>query len=197
MPFTSVHTESNNRSVYTEVSRSVQGKPLPVNGKWIIRERIFLRKRVNRNFTIHHSPFTIHWRRRRPGFSLVEILLTLFFAAVLITILLTSTTTLTTGRRSNLQAIATKIATRDIETLRQTDFNSLPSDTGSTCLQDYAAELAKLPNSCHTRQVVNFQSDPDIKQFTITLTWHDSGQNQCELSICKVQMNALIYKNGL
>ena len=131
------------------------------------------------------------------GFSLVEILLTLFFAAALGTILLTSTGTLSTGYRSNLQSIATKIASKDIENLRKLDFALLPADTGQTCLQDLATDLAKLPNPCHTRQVSNFQNDADIKLITTTVTWYESGAQACALSTCVIKMNTLIYKNGL
>ncbi len=133
----------------------------------------------------------------RPGFSLVEILLTLFIATVLITIVLAVSGSQLTRHKSDLQAIAVKIASKDIETLRQTNFSSLPADSGTTCLQDYASDLAKLPNACHTRNLSNYYGDSDIKQITVTITWHESNQPQCAITLCKVQLNTLIYKNGL
>lgn len=140
---------------------------------------------------------TVHSLKKSEGFSLVEILLALFFAAALGTILLTSTGTLSTGYRSNLQSLATKIASKDIENLRKLDFAQLPFDTGQTCLQDYATDLAKLPNPCHKRSVSNFQNDADIKLITATITWYESGAQECALSTCVIKMTTLIYKNGL
>src|SRR3989344_930223 len=48
-----------------------------------------------------------HWR---PGFSYVEILLSLFLILALVAILLTTSTTYIHSRRTNLQTIATKMA---------------------------------------------------------------------------------------
>ena len=177
MPFANVYTESD--------SRSIQDKP-------------FL-KRFSNKFISFQSPTshrTRNWKFKE-GFSLVEILLALFIMAALLTIILTSAGTLKTGYRSNLQSIATKIASGDIENLRKINFTSLPADTGSTCLSDYASDLAKLPNPCHMRSVANFQSDPDIKQITTTVTWYETGAQQCVLSTCIIKMSTLIYKNGL
>jgi len=149
------------------------------------------------NNPVSHFQLRTSFHRARPAFSLVEILLALFIVAALLTIILTSAGTLKTGYRSNLQSLATKIASRDIENLRKMSFASLPADTGSTCLSDYASDLSKLPNPCHTRSVTNFQNDVDIKQITTTITWYETGAQQCVLSTCIIKMSTLIYKNGL
>ncbi len=131
------------------------------------------------------------------GFSLVEILLSLFLLSSLLAILFSTTGSLFTRRTSDLQAIATKIASRDIENQRNTPFGSLPATTIGGC--DYTfpdADLSKLHtkygNGCVTRTRTDYGSDPNIQWVTVTVNWRtDNGAAQT------VQMDTLIYKNGL
>src|SRR3989338_11371906 len=71
-----------------------------------------------------------------PGFSYVEILLSLFLIIALIAILLTTSTVYIHSRRTNLQTIATKMASCEIERLRKLAFSQLPTVDGqfdATC----------------------------------------------------------------
>lgn len=127
-----------------------------------------------------------YFLRTRKGFSLVEVVLSLFVALALITILLTASATLRTSRNSNLQVIATQIASRQIENLRNTDYASLPAN-GTTTFND--SNLSKLPNSTATQTFSDYGTD--IKQVTLQVSWQESGVNK------NIKIDTLIYKNGI
>lgn len=121
----------------------------------------------------------------RNGFSLIEVVLSLFVTLALITILLTATATLRTSRNSNLQVTATQIASRQIENLRNTAYGSLP--TGTTPFSD--ANLTKLPNSTATQTFSDYGTK--IKQVTLQVSWQESGINK------NIKIDTLIYENGI
>ena len=120
------------------------------------------------------------------GFSLIEIVLALFLVMALLSILFTSTGTYIHSRNSNLQSIAAKIASREIENLRNTDFGSLP---GTSSFSD--SDLTKLPSGTTNRTVSNYQSDVDIKQITVIIGWTEKGVAK------QLVMDTLISRNGL
>ena len=127
-----------------------------------------------------------YFLRTRNGFSLIEIVLSLFVILAIITILLTTTATLRTSRNSNLQSLATEIESRQMETLRNTSYDSLPA-SGTTSFTD--SNLAKLPSSTATQTIADYGTD--IKQVTLSVSWQESGINK------NVKMDTLIYKYGL
>ncbi len=120
------------------------------------------------------------------GFSLIEVLLSIIIIVILGFLLLTASGTLSQTYSSNLQTIASKVASKEIETLRETSFATLPL---SGSIAD--PNLAKLPNGSATRTVANYQSDPTIKQITVTVNWtfNNSPRQQ--------QIVTLIYQNGI
>lgn len=120
------------------------------------------------------------------GFTLIEVLLSLFFLIAMFTILLSASGTLLHTRTSNLQTAATKIATKQIENLRNTDFASLP---GSGTFAD--SDLSQLPQGTATRNITNYQSSADIKDVLITIAYTENGAPR------DVKVETLIYKNGL
>lgn len=110
----------------------------------------------------------------KPGLTLVEILLFLLIVLTLVTILLSSSGVLKHLRRVNLDTVATKIASCEIEELRKKDFAQLPStgSIGVPCDQD----LANLPApKTATRTISDYLGDTNIKQITITVTWTEKG----------------------
>lgn len=120
------------------------------------------------------------------GFTLIEVLLSVFFFTALVTILLSASGTLLHTRAGNLQTLAAKIASKQIENLRNTAFASLP---GSGSFAD--SDLSQLPQGTATRTITNYESDPDIKEVQITIAWTENGAPK------QVQLMTLIYKNGL
>ena len=119
------------------------------------------------------------------GFSLIEIALSLFVILAIITIVLTTSATYNTSRKSNLQGVAGKIATRQIETLRNTDYDSVSSGTFND------TELAKLPNPSAAQTVSTYSGDANVKQVLIQIDWQEGGINK------SLKMDTLIYRNGL
>src|SRR3989344_2089446 len=118
-------------------------------------------------------------RRLRPGFSYIEILLSMFLILALVAILLTTSTVYIHSRRTNLQTIATKMASCEIERLRKLNFTSVsslpPSDPfDASCTND----LPKLPAGTTVRLVADFSSNPKIKQITTAVSWTEKGLAQ-------------------
>lgn len=125
-----------------------------------------------------------NWKFKE-GFTLVEILLSLFVIMAIVSIILVVSSTYLHSRRSSLQAIATGIASRDIENLRLADFNSV--QTGN--ITD--SELSLLPSSSAARTVANFETNAKIKQVTVTVGWIEKGLAQ------EIKLDTLISQNGI
>ena len=135
--------------------------------------------------------------RAKEGFSLIEILIALFVIVALVTILFSSSGTLFTTRSSKLQTVATKIASKEIENLRNIAFASLPAAGTDKACSTIDPDLSKLkgPPTCK-EDVANYdgKSDAltDIKQVTVKINWKtDNGADQ------NLKMDTLIYRNGL
>jgi len=139
--------------------------------------RLFKAKKQINNLTIQQS---------LSGFTLIEVLLSSFFFIALVTILLSSSGALLNTRKTNLETVAAKVASKQIENLRNTTYASLPS-SGSFA----DAELSKLPQGAATRTLTSYQSSTDIKDVLITVSWIEKGV------LKQLKMETLIYKNGL
>ncbi len=122
---------------------------------------------------------------KRPGFTLIEVLLSSFFFIALITILLSSSGTLLNTRKTNLETVAAKIASKQIEDLRNMAYTSVASGP----ITD--TDLSKLPQGAANKTVTNYQSSADIKDVLITVTWTENSAAK------QLKMETLIYKNGL
>lgn len=122
----------------------------------------------------------------KAAFTLIEVLLSMFFLIAMVTILLSASGTLLHTRTSNLQTIATKIATKQIENLRNTAYASLP---GSGTFAD--SDLSQLPQGTATRTIANYQSSADIKDVLVIISYIENGSPR------NVNLETLIYKNGL
>ena len=142
--------------------------------------------------------------KKNSGFSLIEILISLLFIGALVTILLTTTGSLFTCRQSDLQSVAAKIATKEIERLRGLDFDPLINQ-GDWSLPNcdttfYATELQSLRAGKVCRDLSDYNSLPNdpvigttqIVQVAITVYWEND--NGVEKSL---PMDTLISENGL
>src|SRR3989338_10491422 len=141
---------------------------------------------VGRLKSAHNPQPTTYWRKRRLGFTLIEIVLSLFLILGIIAIFLSAAATYISMRNSSLQAKATKIATREVENLRNTAFASLPA---SGSFSD--SELAQLPSGVATRTIEDYQGSDKIKQATITIDWIEKSAPK------KILIETLISENGL
>ena len=142
---------------------------------------------------IRHSPFAIRiakGQKLNSGFTLIEILLALLNIIAMLAIFFTTSSTYVSSRSTNLQSIASKIASCDIEQLRKTDYSMLANGTVGIpppCDQD----LPKLPQRQATRTLSDYSGNNKIKQATILITWVDNAANK------NIKMETLIYENGL
>lgn len=133
--------------------------------------------------TLDAKRLTLNAKR---GFTLIETVISLFLIIAIVIILLSTGSIQLTSHNSSLQDIAAKIAQKQIETLRKTNFNQLPASGPFT-----DPDLTKLPQSSAQRTIGNYQSDPDIKQVTVQVNWTVGGAPR------EIKLETLIYKNGL
>lgn len=143
-----------------------------------------------KNKTVNREPTTVNGRQWRPGFSYVEILLSLFLILALVAILLTTSATYIHSRRTNLQTIATKMASCEIERLRKLAFSQLPAVDGqfdAAC----TADLSKLPSSSTLRTITDYGGNSKIEQVTVQVNWTEKGNAQ------QIKLETLISENGL
>ncbi len=137
---------------------------------------------------------TVNCRRMRDGFTLVEILLSIFIILAIVSILFATSGTFVSSRKSNLQSIATKIASRQIENLRNTAFDSFPACPGPAGCNISAVEepdLAKLPSGSATKTLDDYEASDRIKLVTIDVNWTENNANQ------NIKLETLISENGL
>lgn len=112
--------------------------------------------------------------KRKSGFSLIEIVLAVLFISFMVVIILSASGIFSRIHRWNLQSIAIKIASGELEKLRKTPFANLPS-TGAITTTD-EPDLTKLPQGAATRTVTDYQTgDTKLKQVIIEVTWQESG----------------------
>lgn len=181
MPFTSIQDKP-----FT----SIQDKPLPVNSKWKIANGnpvscLTREAEQNSQTSDLRSQF---WRRRRPGFSLIELVISMFLIVVLASIVVTAANGLNTRRRTDLSAIAGKAATKEIEHLRNLEFLSLATANNQACDSELGGQLQ---NCRIDRTVSNYPGITNVKQVAITLSWTYQGHSKF------VTMETLIAQGGL
>lgn len=140
-----------------------------------------------------HQPkgllFNVSGYQLKPGFTFIEIVLFLLFIIALITILLSASGTYAISRKSNLQGVATKIATCEIEGLRKLSFSNLPGSgtfTDSSCSQG-----TPLPQPTYTRTISDYQGNLKIKLVTVTINWVENSVTR------EIKLETLIYENGI
>lgn len=140
--------------------------------------------------SINRKPTTANCRPWRPGFTLIEILLALFIIMAILTIFFAASSTYVSSRGTNLQGIAAKIASCEIEQLRKAAFSSLANGTvniAPPCDQD----KSKLPQPQATRTLSDYSASSEIKLATIQVTWIENAANK------NIKMETLIYEFGL
>lgn len=126
-------------------------------------------------------------RQNAGGFSLVEIVLSMFVILAIVSILFTVAGTYNISRKSSLQGIAAEIADREIETLRNTSYSAI--DLGTSSFAD--SNLSKLSGGTASQTVTAYQSSADIKQVSIHISWNENGVGK------SFSIDTLIYKNGI
>jgi type II secretory pathway pseudopilin PulG len=120
------------------------------------------------------------------GYSLIEVIIALALVVVTITIfgVAVSSTPLTkTARNQNL---AYHIASKKIEELRDTAFDSLPA---SGAFAD--SGLAALASPTANLTVADYEGSSEIKKITVVISWDEAGSTR------NVTLETLISNTGL
>lgn len=160
--------------------------PVTINLMPVLVNSLWPTCRQNK-FVVNSDKKTTNHKHKRSGFTLIEILIIVFIIAILGTILLTTSGTLSQRHNSNLQSRAAKVASKEIERLRNLNFASLPG-TGSVTGDP---DLSKLPSGTALRTVTNYQGSSQIKQVNVTVTWQVNGNDR------QISMETLIYQYGI
>ena len=133
------------------------------------------------------------------GFSLIEILLSLALVGILMTLLFAASRTVFTKRRSDLQATAAKVASKNIETLRNQAFASIASIPLQAC--PASQDSYTLPN-CQLSTTVSYflistntcqaATTSNTKCVNVYVSWTEQG-----LATKYLNMDTLIYNGGI
>jgi len=136
---------------------------------------------------LYAKRYTLNAKR---GFTLIEILISLFFVGTLVTLLFSASSSLLTKRRGDLQDTAAKVASREIENLRNQSFSSITSSPLKACPS--TQDSYKLPNCQISRTVTqNYDGNSNVKQINVNVSWTEAGQSK------SLTMDTLIYSGGI
>ena len=141
-----------------------------------------------------------NWRRMRPAFSLIEITISMFLIAAFGVILTSASGSLLSRRRTDLTAIASKAATKEIEHTRNLAFTSVTSANNLACDAEFNQGDSKLPSCRIDKCVENYGGIPctvdlngnvNLKRVLITLSYNYQGKSRF------VTMETLVTQGGL
>ena len=111
-------------------------------------------------------------QRSEQGFSLIEIIVSLFLILVLFSLCLFEVSTLNISRKQRYENIAYHVANKQMEDLRATPFLSLPS---SGTISD--PQLSQIPSGAGSYTVADYAGYSGMKKIIVTVTWNDGNSN--------------------
>lgn len=124
-------------------------------------------------------------QKSQDGFSLIEVVITLFVIGVILVIYQAALNTVFLVRNSHNQEIALRVANNKIEELRAGGYAALPGNGAFT-----DAQLSGLPGSSAIMTFSDFNSS--TKQVDITIQWQETGAD----SVKSLSLTTLIAKIG-
>lgn len=129
----------------------------------------------------------------KPGFSLIDVLLTMFLVVMFSSILLVGSGSYLTSRKSTLRTLAAKIASEQIDRLRNQAKTNFPYVQGDPpCYAIDPAESSKLTSySCTLSTTDHTPPAAEIYLVTVNVGWIEDSEPK------SVKMETLIYQNGL
>lgn len=104
------------------------------------------------------------------GFSLLEVLVTIFIAGLILLIYGASSNILFLSRSAKDQEIALRVANNKIEELRAVGYDALPASGGFS-----DSQLNLLQGSFATMTITDFNAD--TKQIIVTVQWQEPGSS--------------------
>ncbi|MBI3572229.1 type II secretion system protein [Candidatus Kaiserbacteria bacterium] len=127
----------------------------------------------------------MRFARQPQGFSLIEIVITLFIVGVTLVLLQTVPRNLTLVRLAKDQDIALRIVDSELEVLRAGGYAALPA-SGSFS----ASQLALLPSGSGSLAVSDFNTK--TKQVVATVSWQEPSRS----TLSSVSLTTLITQVG-
>jgi prepilin-type N-terminal cleavage/methylation domain-containing protein len=120
---------------------------------------------------------------RHRGFTLVEVLISLFVVAMLLTVVQSLIAGIPAARLAKDQSTALKIATNEIESIRAGGYGAVPA-TGS--FSD--SLLTSLPSGAGSITTSAFNTK--TKQVVVSVSWQEAGKTQ------SVSLSTLVTETG-
>ncbi|QQS22733.1 prepilin-type N-terminal cleavage/methylation domain-containing protein [bacterium] len=115
--------------------------------------------------------------KTQSGFSIIEVVVTLFIIGLTLVLLQMSANSVVLNKQARYKEIATRIADQKMQSIRTTDFDSIPS-TGT--FND--SLMSSIPSGAGNITVVDVNDT--LKDVTVRVTWSNSrsnGNNSVEL----------------
>jgi competence protein ComGC len=112
-------------------------------------------------------------RTSQSGASLIEIIVTMFMIFVLLILYVSALNTATLTRKLRYENIAYHVANKQMESLRATALDSLPS---SGSISD--PQLSQIPSGSGNFTVDDYPGFGGMKEIVVTVTWDDGQPKQ-------------------
>ena len=148
------------------------------------------------------SDFRLPTSDFRPGFAFIEIFLGLLIFGVIVVMLATASGSVFTRRHVDQQAIASKVASREIENVRNLAFASITNINSQNCSITDQKEANDLPGCLVSRTITwPYGGNNDLKFVSVTVQWkNEKGQlgpiNPQTGQASPITMDTLIYKDA-
>lgn len=124
-------------------------------------------------------------RKSQEGFSIIEILITLFIVVVMLMLYQTALDSVFLTKNSSDESIALRIANHEMESLREAGYANLPaSGTFSDSL------LSTIPSGTATMTISTYNAK--TKQADVTVTWQERNTSDTH----SVTVTTLITQTG-
>ena len=123
--------------------------------------------------------------KKQTGFSLIEVVVTLFIIGVIFVIYQAALNGIFLTRNAKDQEIALRVATHKVEELRSLGYFSLPASGSFT-----DSQLSSLLQSSASMAISDYNLK--TKQITVTVSWKETNTNVPH----SLQLNTLISQDG-
>ncbi len=121
---------------------------------------------------MRRSPMTIHKSTRQSGFGMLEIMVTLFLVLIGLLVVMTSYLAIARSQRySQRMDVATEIASREMERIRNRSWN---------LIQDEEGVVGEYPDQPDCRHSVAVRTMGTVKEVTLRV-YFDRGRRRTEM----------------
>jgi|GEM_PF-1218988 len=113
------------------------------------------------------------------GTTLLELIIAVsVFSISLLTLYMVIIYGITVNRQAKNLAMSYEVASKEVETIRNTPYAALVDQTDGNFYSDSTADLVKLPDGQGKLTIENYNDNDKIKKITVIVTWTDKGQTK-------------------